>query len=143
MTSWVEIDLAGISDEMETIPDGMYVFSLLAGAKPSKWDANKLEIPAKVAEGDFTNRVVYLSYPDPGKQAWSPAALKRLEKAVVADGAPSIEEGQKVLDYFNQPEVVGHKFIAPIETRNFEGQDGEQKSKTDIKLFKVRALKAA
>ena len=137
---WNEVNLAGISDEMELLPDGQYVFALLAGAKFNQWDANKIDVAAKVSEGEFAGRVQYFSYPDPTKQDWSPQALKKLSKCLVADGAPSIEENQDPVAYLNQDDVVGKRFIAPVARREYESQDGEKKSRLDIKLFKIRPV---
>lgn len=140
--SWQEIDLASITDEMDTIPNGQYVFELITGTKYGKFDPNKLEVPAKIAEGEFKGRIVYLSYPDPAKKSWSPAAVKRLEMALVKDGAAAISDNQDPTVFFNQDDVVGHKFISVYETREYTGNDGEQKKASDVKLFKVRAVEA-
>jgi len=49
--SWNEIDLQGVSADMELVPEGKYVFTLLPGAKYSQWNPNKIEVGAKVDEG--------------------------------------------------------------------------------------------
>jgi len=138
--AWAEINISGISDEMEQLPEGSYVLALLNGAKFGQWDKNKIELAAKVVEGEYTGRVVYFSYPDPGTKDWSPAALKRLINALVADGADPIADNQDPIEYLNQETVVSHKFIAPVVAQTYTGQDGEEKTKVTIKLFKVRPV---
>jgi hypothetical protein len=44
------------------------------------------------------------------------------------------------VEYFNQEDVVGHKFIAPVTHREYTNKDGEQDIKVDIKLFKVKPV---
>lgn len=135
---WTDIDLSGLSDEMERVPEGEYTFALLAGAKYGQFDTNKVELAAKVAEGEYTGRVIYFSYPDPAKQDWSPNALKRLESSLKKDGAPSIEEGQDPVVFLNQETVVGTKFKAPVFHRDYTGADGTEQKRAEIRLFKVR-----
>ena len=125
---------------MERVPDGEQVFALLPGAKYGQWDPNKIEVGAKIVEGEYEGRVVYFSYPDPGKQSWSPGALKRLEKALVLDGAEPSTEHQDPVEYLNQSSVVGKRFVAPVSNREYTKSDGEKGTKTDIKLFKVKAV---
>lgn len=137
--SWEEFDLENMSTDAELLPAADYVFELVNGAKAGKWDAEAVEAVAKVAEGEFKGRVAYFSYPNPAKQDWSPAAFKRLEVALVKNGARPISKGEKPVPYLNDPEVIGHKFIAPISHREVtNNESGEKSLKSDLKLFKVR-----
>lgn len=140
--SWQEVDLAGISTKMELLPEQNFVFSLLAGAKYNQWDNQKIEVGAKVTEGDFSGRVIYFSYPDPAKQAWSPKTLKMLEQALVADGAEPIETGEDPVTYLNKRDVVGKRFVAPIVHRMVERDDSDPEPRADLRLFKVKPIAA-
>ena len=138
--SWTEQDLVGVSIEMETLPENVpFTFALLPGAKYGQWNPNKIELGAKVVEGEYAGRVSYFSYGDPTAVPSMPAALKRLELALVADGAPSIETGEDPVVYLNNPDVVGKRFIAPLKHRTYE-REGENITKADISIFKVKAV---
>jgi len=139
--SWTEVDLTNVSTEMETIPEGNYVFELLAGAKYSQWNPNKIEAAAKITEGDLKGRVVYFTYGDPEKSPAMLGAFKRLEIALSRDTGVAIETGQSPVEYLNS--VTGGKFIAPVRHRQYTDNEGEVKSKTDIAVFKVKALPQA
>jgi hypothetical protein len=136
--SWTEVNLAGLADDMERVPEGEYTFALLAGAKYGQFDQNKIEVAAKIVDGESAARVMYFSYPDPAKQDWSPNALKRLESALKKDGAPAIEEGQDPTVYLNQETVVGTRFKAPVFHREYTSADGTEQKRAEIRLFKVR-----
>lgn len=140
--SWMEINVAGLSEEMEQIPEGNYVFSLLAGAKYNQWDKQKIDVAVKVDEGEFKGRVTYLSFPDPAKQSWSPQAMRKFTSVLEKDGASALAENQDPVEYLNQEDVVGHRFVAPLVQREYE-KDGEKQTKTDIRPFKVRPVTAA
>ena len=138
--SWQETNLVGVSTELETLPENQpFTFALLAGAKLGQWDPNKIELGAKVVEGEYAGRVVYFSYGNPDKSPSMIQALKRLEQALVADGAPAIEAGEDPVAYLNNPEVVGKKFIAPLRHRTYD-KDGENVTKADISVFKVKPI---
>lgn len=139
--SWNEVNLVGVSTEMETLPEGVpYTFALLAGAKYGQWDPNKIELGAKVVDGEYAGRVVYFSYGNPEKAPSMVQALKRLEIALVADEAPAIAEGEDPVTYLNNPEVVGKRFVAPLKHRSYE-KDGETVTKADVSVFKVKSVK--
>jgi hypothetical protein len=141
--AWTEINLEGISTEMERLPEGNYVFELLPGAVYNKWDNQKVDVAAKVSEGEFTGRVNYFSYPDPAKQDWSPQAFKRLEIAIVKNGGEPIVEGEDPVAYLNKETSVGKKFIAKVTHREFTNKDGEKETKVDLKTFSVKAVPVA
>ena len=136
--SWVEVDLHGMADEMERIPEGEYVFALLAGARYGKFDQGKIELAGKIVDGEYAGRVIYFSYPDPAKQDWSPAALKRLESCLVKAGAPAAEEGQDPVSYLSQEDVVGAQFKALVFHRDYTDSNGEEQKRTEIRLFKIK-----
>jgi hypothetical protein len=139
--SWTEVDLAGVSSEMERIPEGSYVWALLPGTKFSKFDKDKIELGAKIVDGEYNGRVIYFSYGSPEKAPSMVQALKRLEEALVKDGAPAIAEGQDKIEYFNDAEVVGKRFIAPVKHRSFvKNGDTEPTVKEDISVFKLKAV---
>src|SRR5580658_10337164 len=125
--SWNEIDLQGVSTEMDLIPEGKYVFTLLPGAKYSQWNPNKIEVGAKIAEGEFAGRVVYFSYGDPEKVPAMVGAFKRLEIALSKNYGTAIETGQDPVDYLNG--VAGAQFISDIKHRTYTNNEGETQTK--------------
>jgi hypothetical protein len=140
MSQWNEVDLAGISAEMELIPEGKYVFELLNGAKYSQWDPNKIEAGAKIAEGEFAGRVVYFSYGNPEKVPAMLGAFKRLEIALAKNAGISIETGQDPTEYLNS--VAGAKFISDIKHRTYTNNEGETNTKAELAVFKVKPVPA-
>lgn len=141
--SWTEVDLQNVSTDMERIPEGTYLFELLAGAKYSQWTPGKIEVAAKIAEGELKNRIQYFTYGDPDKSPAMVGAFKRLEIALARSTGVAIETGEDPVTYLNNPEVVGGKFIAPVRHREFVNKDGEAEVKTDIAVFKVKAVPTA
>lgn len=136
--SWNEIDLQGVSTEMELIPEGKYVFALLAGAKYSQWNPNKIEVGAKIVEGDFSGRVVYFSYGDPEKVPAMVGAFKRLESALAKNTGVGIETGQDPVEYLNL--VANGQFIGEIKHRTYKNTEGVDQTKADLAVFKVKAI---
>lgn len=143
--SWIEIDLEGVSAEMELVPEGAYVFTLLPGAKYSRFDAQKIEAAAKVAEGEFAGRVVYFTYGDPDKAPAMIGAFKKLEIALAKNTGVAITTGQDPVEYLNS--VAGGRFIAPIKHRSYKAdpndEESETKTKAEIAVFKVKPLPEA
>ena len=141
--SWTETDLTGVSTEMETLPEGQpFTFALLPGAKYSQWNPNMIELGAKVVGGEYTGRVQYFSYGDPNTTPSMVQAFKRLEVALVADGAPPIDAQEDPVVYLNNPEVVGKKFVAPLKHRVLPLKEGQEtpETKADLSIFKVKAV---
>lgn len=138
--SWTEVDLAGVSTEMERVPEGEYVMSLLTGAKFNKWQPNKIEVGAKIIEGEYAGRVQYFTYGDPEKTPSMLQAMKRLEQALAKSTGREIQPGEDILSYLNDPEVVGGKFVATIKHREYTDKEGQQQVKADVSLFKVKAV---
>lgn len=136
--SWNEIDLQGVSADMELIPEGKYLFSLLSGAKYSQWNPNKIEVGAKIDEGEFAGRVVYFSYGDPEKVPAMVGAFKRLEIALSKNTGTAIETGQDPVEYLNS--VTGGKFISDIKHRTYTNNEGETNTKAELAVFKVKPV---
>jgi hypothetical protein len=134
--AWEDVDLASVPSDNEVVPEGEYKFELLAGAKPGKFDPDKVEAGAKVAEGDYKNRVIYFSYPDPAKQSWSPGVFVRMVKAL----GDTITEGETPIDILNRNAgklfnaKVAHRLVANSAT-------GEEEPKADLKIGSVRAAR--
>lgn len=140
MSSWSEVDLSGISLEMELLPEGKYVFSLLPGAKYNQWNPNKIEVGAKVEEGDFKGRVIYFSYGDPDKTPSMKTAMKRLEVALAASTGVEAN-GTDPLSYLNNADVVGGKFLAPVRHRIIPATEEKPETpKAEISIFKVASV---
>jgi len=112
--SWANLDLSKINPNLETIPEGTYVYTL-AGGKFGK--DNRVEVSARIAtEGDFTGRTMYFSFPDPesinskGKpNDWSLKAFKRLEMALGVDQ----QAGEDPVTYLNR--AAGNRFSARVK----------------------------
>lgn len=143
--SWTEVDLANVSAEMEKVPEGTYVFSVLPGAKYNQWNPNKIEVGAKITEGEYSGRVVYFSYGDPAKVPAMIGAFKRLEIALAKNTGVSIEEGQDPVAYLNT--VAGGLFVAPVKHRVIPAKEDDPESQPDtrveIGVFKVKAVPEA
>jgi len=140
---WTDVDLTGVSTDMETIPEGQYVFELLAGAKYSQIDAQKIEAGAKIVEGEYAGRVQYFSYGNPEKAPSMIGAFKRLESALAKNTGLSADAGEDPVSYLNNDQVVGGRFIAAIKHRTYENKDGESIKKSDLSVFKVRPIPGA
>ena len=139
--SWNEIDLAGVSADMELIPEGKYVFALLPGAKYSQWNPNKIEAGAKIVEGEFAGRVVYFSYGDPEKVPAMVGAFKRLEIALSKYTGTAIETGQDPVDFLNSTSDA--RFISDIKHRTYTNNEGETNTKAELAVFKVKPVPVA
>lgn len=140
--SWTEVDLQGVSTEMENLPEGNYVFAILPGAKYGQWDPQRIELGAKVVEGEYSGRVQYFSYGNPEKAPSMVQAFKRLEVALVKDGAPAIETGQDPVAYLNSDDVVSKRFVGPIKYRTLPLKEGQEvpDTKADLGVFKVKSV---
>jgi len=133
--SWADIDLTSIPTDIDVLPEGReYVFELLGGAKYSQFNPNRVEAAAKVADGEFSGRVVYFSYPDPAEQAWSPGVFVRLTKAIGTD----IDTDEKPVEYLNR--VAGGRFVSKVKHR-IASVGGDDITKADLSIFNVKAVK--
>lgn len=130
--SWTDVDLTNIPTDVDVIPEGRdYVFELLPGAKYGKFDAGRLEAAAKVAEGEFANRIVYFSYPDPTVQPWSLGVFARMVKSLGGDAVA----GEDPVAYLNRK--AGSKFISKVGHRVVE-IDGGSTTKVELKIGNVK-----
>lgn len=135
MSSWLEVDLTQIPTDNEVLPEGTYYdFELLAGAKPSRFDPDRIECAAKVVNGEFAGRIKYFSYPSPEKQPWVRGVFVRMTHALGTD----IEEGEHPVDYLNR--VAGAQFSAPVKHRQVD-VDGMETTKDEVKIGNVRAVR--
>ena len=134
----MEVDLTTIPTDNEVLPENQYYnFELLPGAKPSRYDADRIECAAKVVDGEFAGRVKYFSYPDPNKVGdWVRGVFIRMTHAIGVE----IEEGEHPVDYLNR--VAGGKFSAPVKHRVVDS-DGVDTTKDEIKIGNIRATKVA
>lgn len=132
--SWADIDLTEVSPDNELIPeDRDYVFELLPGAKPSQFNPNRLECAARVAEGEFTGRVLYFSYPDPAEQPWVAGVFKRMVIALGVDLAD--DEKHNPVAYLNR--VAGAKFVTKVKHRVVQS-NGDDVTKSEPKIGNVK-----
>ena len=142
--SWTDVDLSGVSLDMDLIPEGNYVLTLLPGAREGKWNAKKIELGGKIAEGEYTGRVVYWSYGDPDGTPSMKGAMKRLTIALAKSTGVEIEPGQHPIEYLNNEDVVGGKFIAQVLVREIPAtEEREASNKNDIQIFKVKPVPEA
>jgi len=133
----MEVDLTTVSTDNEVLPEGVYYdFELLPGAKPSRWDADRIECAAKVINGEFAGKVKYFSYPDPKKVGeWVRGVFIRLTHAVGIE----IQENEHPVDYLNR--IAGSKFSAPVKHRVVDA-DGVDTTKDEIKIGNIRAIRS-
>lgn len=132
--SWEAIDLKGVSTQIDLIPEGLYTFELLPGAKYNE-SGSILAQAAVATDGEFRGKRVLFSYPDPesisskGKvQSWSAVALKRLEQAIGID----INDGETKTDYLNR--VAGSKFQTGIK----HNEDDSGQKRMNLQLLNLK-----
>lgn len=107
--AWSNINLNDVPTGRELLPGGDYTFEVVQGsAKFGKFDPNAVEFRASVVGGEFAGRPVFISYPDPEKQDWSPTAFKRLSVALGVE----IADGEGPIDYLGR--VGGLHFNLPV-----------------------------
>jgi hypothetical protein len=132
---WEDIDLTEVTTGFELIPEGdNYVFTILPGAKPSKFDAERVEVPVAISTGEFAGRQLFLSYPDPKRPGceWSPKAFKRLVEVLGVD----VEKGETPLQILSKS--AGLRFGAPIKHYQPKNETNDAPKRAEIALFKVR-----
>jgi hypothetical protein len=136
MSSWMEVDLTTVPTDNEVLPENQYFnFELLAGAKPSRFDPDRIECAAKVIDGEFAGRVKYFSYPDPAKVGdWVRGVFIRATRAFGVE----IEKGETPVEYLNR--VAGAHFSAPVKHRIVDS-DGVDSTKDEIKIGNIKAVK--
>lgn len=134
--SWGEIDLSTVPSDQEILPASESLNFVVTGARSNKFDAEKVDVFAKVFDGDFKGRGTIFSYPDPAKQDWSPGVFARLAKSM---GIP-IEKGETPVTYILRAAKLGGKFAAPVKHRETE-VDGLPVTKSEINIMKVKAYR--
>jgi hypothetical protein len=136
-TAWTEVDLSTIPTDNAIIPEGKYTFELLPGARYSKWDAGRIEFAGKVSGGEFPNKVIYSSYPDPEKVGnWVHGVFVRMQNA--AGEGYEIEPNEDPVAYLNR--VAGIHFVAKVLHRTYD-KDGESVTKEDLKIGSISPVK--
>lgn len=130
MSTWEDLKLSDLPSEATMPQDTDFVFELLPGSKVSRFDASRLEVAARVAEGEFTGTILYGSYPDYTKYSWVLGVIRRTIKALGGD--PDSEDS--FLEFLNKK--AGTKFVAKVTHRPI--QDSE-----DVRVeLKVGSIKA-
>lgn len=136
MSSWLDVDLTTIPTDNEVLPENVYYkFELLPGAKASRFNPDRIECAAKVADGEFLGRVQYFSYPSPEEQPWVRGVFVRFTHAV----GEEIAQEEEPIDYLNR--VAGSIFEAPVKHR-VVNQDGMETTKAEIKIGNIRAARS-
>lgn len=133
--SWGDVDLSTVATDLEVLPESILNF-VVVSAKPNKFDAEKVDVLAKVFDGELKGRTTFFSYPDPAKQDWSPGVFARLAKSM---GIP-IEKGEQPVAYINRAASAGGKFTAPIKHRLVE-VDGLETTKSEVNIMKVKSYR--
>lgn len=131
---WSDVDLKGVSTQFELIPPGRYTFQV-QGAKPSKFDAEAIEVRAVItSEGEQQGRVIFFRYSNPDVWKSSPKALKRLLEATGTE----VTNGETPLEVLNRAAKDGAKFSGEIIDRPYPNKEtGEMTPNTELKLFSV------
>jgi hypothetical protein len=142
-----EVVLADIELEKgpAPIPAGKYIFTLLPGTSVrvnEKTGEESLNVPLAIAEGDYSGRREWASYPDPnsitqtGKNAgkpktWSKQAMKKLQVSLGHDPLP----GETPVDYFNRIAAGGNaRFSGDMSPANFI-KDGATEPEVRFNIF--------
>lgn len=133
--SWGEIDLSTVPTDLEVLPEATLNF-VVVSAKNNKFDPEKVDVLAKVYDGEFKGRTTFFSYPDPAKQDWSPGVFARLAKSL---GIP-IEKGESPVAYIGRAASLGGKFTAPVKHRLVES-DGLPVTKSEVNIMKVKSYR--
>ncbi|CAN5950563.1 unnamed protein product [Sphagnum jensenii] len=138
MSSWAEVDLTTVTTDNSVLPENQdFEFELLPGARFSKYDPDRVEAAAKVANGEFAGRIKYFSYPDPNKVGeWVRGVFIRMTHALGSE----IEPGESPVDYLNR--MAGAHFVTKMKHRMVE-VDGVSTTKDDIKIGNVKAVRTA
>lgn len=132
---WGDIDLSTVPADNELLPAEVFNF-VVTGGKPNKFNSNKVDVSAKVADGQYKGTSAFFSYPDPAEQEWSVGVFKRLVNSI----GIKIEEGESPVDYLNRVAKAGGKFTAPIKHRDIE-KDGLVETRGEVNTWKISTHK--
>lgn len=135
--SWENVSLKDVSPNQgfDVVEAGEYTFQILPGAKIDQRGGLSMQLSI-ASDGPNKGRRIFISYPDPtqDKMAWSTGALKRLEQSVGIDQ----EEGEGLVAWANRLGESFASFAAPLTVRTYKNDAGDEVSKNDVKLFKVK-----
>lgn len=136
--SWTDVNLLEVKTTLETLPEQTFKFQLL-GATKGKYDEEEIQVRAKVADGPFAGTPVYVRYPSPAKQDWSPRVMKRLIEKLGVDVDET--EAHDPVAYFNRVAGIsgGAFFLAPMKHRTVQSPTGQSIPKSEVDIFKVEA----
>jgi len=136
--SWTDVNLIEVKTTLETLPEQNFKFQVL-GASTSKFDEEEVQVKAKVAEGPFAGTPVYIRYPSPAKQDWSPRVMKRLIEKLGVEVEES--EAHDPVSYFNRVAGIpgGAFFVAPVKHRKVQSSTGQEITKAEVNIFYVEA----
>lgn len=134
--SWGEIDLSTTPSDNEILPESDSLNFVVTGGKANKFDAEKVDVFAKVVDGEFKGRSTIFSYPDPAKQEWSAGVFVRLAKSM---GIP-INKGETPVDYITRAAAEKGRFTAPVKHRTVT-YDGLETTKSEVAIMKVKAYR--
>lgn len=133
--SWGDIDLSTVPSDLEILPEATLNF-VVTGGKNNRFDPEKIDVFAKVFDGDFKGRGTIFSYPDPAKQDWSPGVFARLAASMKIP----IEKGETPVAYLARAASAGGKFTAPVKHREVE-VDGLPVTKSEVNIMKVKSYR--
>ena len=128
---WETIDFSKVSTAMDLLPTGDYTLQILPGAKYSDFDPGRVEFAAAVVGGEQNGRRIFVSYPNPAKQDWSPKQFKKLVEVLGED----ITEGESPVEYLNRN--AGLRFEGTVDHRTYEAEGGKV-TKAQVNIFKPR-----
>lgn len=123
MSTWVDLDMTDVPTGRELLPANDYTVEILGGAKAGTFDAGAIDVPVAVAGGEFNGKRLFMSFPNPEKQDWSPTAVKRVAVALGVD----FERGEHPIAFFQR--VQGLRFVLPVSViKDKEGIDRQRLS---------------
>lgn len=134
--SWGDIDLSTTPSDNEILPESDSMNFIVTGAKVNKFDPEKVDVFAKVYDGEFKGRPTIFSYPDPAKFDWSAGVFVRLAKSM---GFP-VNKGEKPVDYITRAATEKGKFTAPVKHRTVT-YDGLETTKSEVSIMKVKSYR--
>lgn len=121
MSSWQDVDLRDLPTGRELLPAASYTVEVLGGAKAGTFDSGAIDVPVAVVGGEFNGKRLFMSFPNPEKQDWSPTAVKRVGVALGVD----FEQGEHPIAYFQR--VQGLRFTLPVSiVKDKEGIDRQR-----------------
>lgn len=141
--AFIDVKLADIElEKPEALPAGNYVFTLLPGAlyRTNKFtNAEELNVSFAVADGDYTGRRIFQSYPDPtsiskksGKpNTWSAQALKVLEIALGEESLP----GEDPATWLNRVATSGNTRFAATMAQGKYIPTGQTEARVEFNIF--------